>query len=538
MNAPPSSPTPIKCRGQTIVFRPPYGIDVNQLLLKYPYEPPSSSLVTSFETQEQHGLPILDSAKRTEVRAKRKRVPTWIIKTGDDHPYQRLEVFSSSASSNAATNSTSPNSKRSSERGVTPSPINTEPIDWIDFADPEAAYAEYGSMGNHPSFSEESWSSDDDISTIIITPKTSQAAPRMVLTPQQLASLFHQPIQLATPPPTPPQARVRRVSRSPCLPTIPASAPNSPTRDNPPMPASPSSRSAPGRIFDLSCSRQNWSPEIDTTVSFPEPEEVTIGSGSQDRAEKGLQCSACGKCVELKKANKMIPCGHVTCSVCFSSTLSAVSPARTHSQCVACAGGLITFERIKRMPYQDGRSPASEEVVPVVMRIDNIAWDMTPDIVENFLPPNTLSTEVHQAIHIPLDRFDGRTKDYLYIETASLEAAKKILQSRQNSYMPGGPGTGGKKRPVPITIVSEAELISELRPQSTQELHCLLNLCHLALGPPIAAARFVKSRHGPFYALMSILSKLSGQNSPAYWDLFHIASGQTNFHLQRRPLTD
>lgn len=60
------------------------------------------------------------------------------------------------------------------------------------------------------------------------------------------------------------------------------------------------------------------------------------------------------------------------------------------------------------------------------MRIDNVAWvsslgpieqgadvqDLTPEVVMKFLPPGTLS---HSSvpIHIPLDRYDGRTKDYM-----------------------------------------------------------------------------------------------------------------------------
>jgi hypothetical protein len=37
---------------------------------------------------------------------------------------------------------------------------------------------------------------------------------------------------------------------------------------------------------------------------------------------------------------------------------------------------------------------------------------------------------------------------------------------------------------------------------------------------PNGVAHFVKSRHGPFFALMSIMTKLKGQDSPAYWDVF------------------
>ena len=38
---------------------------------------------------------------------------------------------------------------------------------------------------------------------------------------------------------------------------------------------------------------------------------------------------------------------------------------------------------------------------------------MTPAILEDFLPANTLLEDHRQAIHILLDRFDGRTKDYM-----------------------------------------------------------------------------------------------------------------------------
>ena len=38
--------------------------------------------------------------------------------------------------------------------------------------------------------------------------------------------------------------------------------------------------------------------------------------------------------------------------------------------------------------------------------------DLTPAVVEDFLPVGTLAN-VPLPIHIPLDRYDGRTKDYM-----------------------------------------------------------------------------------------------------------------------------
>lgn len=50
------------------------------------------------------------------------------------------------------------------------------------------------------------------------------------------------------------------------------------------------------------------------------------------------------------------------------------------------------------------------------MRIDNVAWDIEPYIVETFLPPDSLPRHHPHPIHICLDRRDGRTKDYLVSE--------------------------------------------------------------------------------------------------------------------------
>ncbi|TXT07162.1 hypothetical protein VHUM_03332 [Vanrija humicola] len=180
------------------------------------------------------------------------------------------------------------------------------------------------------------------------------------------------------------------------------------------------------------------------------------------------------------------------------------------------------------------------------MRIDNIAWDIEPDIVKRFLPPRSLPPDHPQPIHICIDRHDGRTKDYMYIEVASQAAAKRILQTRQNVPMPGGKATGGRTRVVTISQVTHRELLCELRPGSKAELIWLLELCEAALStdpapspatPVLGRLRhqaavsagkrvhYIKYRQSPFHALMSIMSKLRGPESPAYWDVFYVASG-------------
>ncbi|WVW83907.1 hypothetical protein I302_105929 [Kwoniella bestiolae CBS 10118] len=565
----PTSSPPRMLGKQVIIFSPPKDPDVRKVILKHPSTPHQAPSALAEKACSDKGKMKESSPARRQI----KRKPSTIIVLGP-HAYQHLDLFSSDESSNDRTHSTSrsfgrlPSHTRSrsisptptprrvlpvssaSDRAFTPSP---EPIDWLEFSDPQSAYDEYGSIEDPGSWSGDSWSDDyDSSSPAIITPGNSQPAPRVVFNPYDLAILFNQPaLHLPpTPPSTPSWAKKRRASKSPDLSIVPSvSTPSTPfnTNNTLPVPQSPSSLSAPGRLFSL---RSIVDADIDLSDEAASETSVSpriIATTREDGNEEDLQCSACGKSVEYKKANKMIPCGHITCTSCFSSTISAVSPDRAKSQCVACATNLTTFERIRNITGShletNIKLPADRFVsydIPVagmqdasvVMRIDNIAWDVTHDIVESFLPSHTLSEQVSQAIHIPLDRYDGRTKDYLYIEAVSLDAAKHVLRARQNTYMPGGPLTGGKKRPVTITIVSHVELVTELRPHSSQELHSLLNLCHMALGPPTPASRFVKSRHGPFYALMSIMSKLTGKGSPAYWDLFHIASGAISLLAQ------
>ncbi|WVF71462.1 hypothetical protein IAT40_006266 [Kwoniella sp. CBS 6097] len=423
----------------------------------------------------------------------------------------------------------------------------SEPIDWIAFSGSGTI-----NQSDHPSLNERgsswdssSWSDDAEAdSPIIITPELSGSTRRVEVTIGQLTSLLEQNVSsrsLPTPLSSPASAqktRVRRISKSPDLSAIPSvSAPITPYIAPTVLPPSPRTRSqsAPDRPFILEKSiRDVLKDEVESQVS-----EL-----KEDPAQ-GIEivCAACSRQVEITLAKQMIPCQEIVCPSCFSSTLSAVSVTNGHSHCPACLKKVTTFKRIKELPATT--APGAQEAKPatkrfgqypipvakpdtggpVIMRIDNVAWDVTPGIVEHFLPVNTLSKRASQAIHIPLNRFDGRTKDYLYIEVDSVKAGQLILKTKQNTYMAGGPLTGGKKRPVTITPVSHNELLSELRPHSSQELHSLLQLCQGSLGPPTPATRFLKSRHGAFYALMSTMSKLAGKMSPIYWDLFHVASG-------------
>lgn len=291
------------------------------------------------------------------------------------------------------------------------------------------------------------------------------------------------------------------------------------------------------RDFNRRCS-ESCSVTSASSSSFHAPQP-----GELNQHGDTVACEACGRGTTITNAKKIMPCQDVTCASCFSSTLGAVTVTQSQAKCPVCfcligTFEAVTLEDIVKLQHCSEKSPTTTlpspfehglGVGPVVMRIDNVAWDITPAIVEAFLPRNSLSHRTLQPIHILLDRFDGRTKDYLYIEAATPQAAQTILKTCQNTFLSGGALTSGRRRPVTITPVSHSELIEELRPHSAQELHSLLALCQAAIdsnsGSKQSTSKYIKSRHGPYYALMSTMSKMNGEQSPSYWDMFYVASG-------------
>lgn len=273
-----------------------------------------------------------------------------------------------------------------------------------------------------------------------------------------------------------------------------------------------------------------------------------------------FNCDACGS--EHARMMLFQPCGDLACPSCFSSSLAAVSVTQSAAKCPCCLTEVSSFDAYNpkdHVPLRRVARPAKvqQELEPVywsfenshktvVMRIDNVAWDIEPHLVESWLPKNTLPIGHPCPVHICINRKDGRTKDYLYFEAASQDAARRVLQKCQNTFMPGGRVTSGRKRPVTVSQVSHSELLREVSPTTKAELTSLLELCEAALSTPPPKLRvdssgrgrlhasvgangkvhYLKYRHAPFHSLMSLMCELRGDpDSPAYWDLFHIASG-------------
>ncbi|KAL7421563.1 hypothetical protein Q5752_003332 [Cryptotrichosporon argae] len=397
---------------------------------------------------------------------------------------------------------------------VSPSPapdapaLVPSPVDWVDYGCPL------------PGLDIEIDSDCSDVreETVVLNPHAARAP---AASSKSLLRLLH----VTTPPPLPqplssPQHR-KSPTASPVTPHTSAATPNTST---PPSPLTPTE---------------------------------LVAAQKQLRAEAALLlddvvCDVRGR--PSTTCERVLPCGDIFCWACFASCLGAVSMARGTSTCGACTAPVGSFEPVAAQTFvpvrtgvpvmRKGVTPATAAaaagqdvfgpVVPgqaAVIRIDNVASDVEESIVESFLPPHSLPPDHPHPIHILLDRYDGRTKDY----KVTPDAARRLLRTRQNTLMPSRAVTGGRNRPVTISQVSPAELTAERRPGSKAELAALLDLCEAVLftHPPPPAhshtsqhrmgaatsttgrAHYVKHRHAPFGAVLSILTKLAGPHSPA-----------------------
>ncbi|KIS01127.1 hypothetical protein L804_00996 [Cryptococcus deuterogattii 2001/935-1] len=436
---------------------------------------------------------------------------------------QYFEVSSSEGSSCSSSLSTPSrllnyvNHRRSLDgsKARSASPTKCDEIDWVEYSSPAIEMEACQSSNWSSSVSEMSEDDSETESSVIITPDRDTRDGRSHrLDIQNIALLLKQTSIRSERPPLKPNRQCSRTTLSHTV--VP--------RDF-------------NRRYSEPCSILS---DLSSSSHAPPLEDLK-------QCKDAVACEACGRGTTIARAKKIMPCKDITCASCFSSSLGAVTITQSQAKCPICLCLIDTFEAVtvediaKLQLSSKGHSMTKllsplrrrQGVGHVVMRIDNVAWDITPATVEAFLPRNSLSHSILQPIHILLDRFDGRTKDYLYIEASTLQAAQTILKTCQNTFMSGGALTSGRKRPVTIAPVSHAELIEELRPRSAQELHSLLALCQASVDSCSASkqstSKYVKSRHGPYYVLMSIMSKLNGEQSPSYWDLFYVASGKKGF---------
>ncbi|KAH0581780.1 hypothetical protein H2248_011462 [Termitomyces sp. 'cryptogamus'] len=178
----------------------------------------------------------------------------------------------------------------------------------------------------------------------------------------------------------------------------------------------------------------------------------------------------------------------------------------------------------------------------VVLRIDNVPWDITPPQIHKWLQ------QPLERVHVLLDK-RGKTMSHAYVEVADVAIAGRILRGEAQSELPHGKprergsvlGKGRRARGVTVTRSGQEELMADLFPNwrgsfdgsrpslaglnSDQVISALeggligenevVGLLHLIKEPD---SHFLKAPILPFHSLMSILSKFpSDVDSRVFW---------------------
>ncbi|KAF8434553.1 hypothetical protein L210DRAFT_3649054 [Boletus edulis BED1] len=292
-------------------------------------------------------------------------------------------------------------------------------------------------------------------------------------------------------------------------------------------------------------------------------------------------CSVCG-CAGDRMA-VLVPCKHLLCSACMTSALNIVGEKDIH--CAVCKTFVNDFElqtvsdddasastaSQRRLPVDIisplqqrsvrggptllpstfgpsplpslmstmslhnpqlrhaspfSISPQAQRVENVVLRIDNVPWDITPSVVAAWLRHPII------RVHILLDP-RGKTCSHAYVELSTEEIARAALRSVQNSVL----GKGKRARGVTVTLSNQSELMHALFPSwkgnwngsrptisgLRDELPCLMSepeldsLLNLIQRPD---SHFLKVPSLPFHLLISILSKFPADvDSRVFWEV-------------------
>ncbi|CDZ96207.1 Nucleotide-binding, alpha-beta plait [Phaffia rhodozyma] len=243
----------------------------------------------------------------------------------------------------------------------------------------------------------------------------------------------------------------------------------------------------------------------------------TIEAPSQ--AEPQQSSAICGCCEdEIKKDGvKIGPCACVVCKQCFTSGMNVVCDvAGGIMRCPSCTTTVNDFSTFSP-PKQETSSKVQPKVqtrvlpsindqsnMPVILRFDNASWDVTPEMIIDFLPENALAdpSQNPHPIHLLINPFDGKTKDFFFVEVVSKSAAAAVIKSCQSTIL----GEGRRARPVTITLSNLTELRREIQPTSARALNSVLELCSTAFS---TKKSYIKRKSFPFLYMMTILTRAS-----------------------------
>ncbi|KAJ6486882.1 hypothetical protein C8R45DRAFT_1074662 [Mycena sanguinolenta] len=258
-------------------------------------------------------------------------------------------------------------------------------------------------------------------------------------------------------------------------------------------------------------------------------------------------CSSCA--VASKQLALLSPCTHALCPSCLTSALNIVDQLSMH--CVVCRATVTTFGLVRAppspaldesfmLPFSPPSSPSADvDPDPVVLRIDNVPWDITPPAILAFLGVSAASGA---RAHVLLDRL-GKTLSHAFVELPTEAVARSVLRGEHRA----APvlGTGRRARAVTLTRSSQSALMAAIFPNwagafdgpegapslvgvsgpslpgalegGLMRESELTNLLYL-MRTQDNGARFVKVPGLPFYALASILAKFpTDRDSRVFW---------------------
>ncbi|KAH9922550.1 hypothetical protein B0H21DRAFT_766100 [Amylocystis lapponica] len=354
----------------------------------------------------------------------------------------------------------------------------------------------------------------------------------------------------------------------------------------PPVFNSAASQSLPLGFNDPFSIHANLS-TVSEPLHFYETQNYIINS--PPRPKPPADVSACSVCGSTGGSLAVLePCAHPLCSACLTSALNIVG--EKDMECAVCKAKVDDFklhkmpvpDAAKTMPSREERSFAEEfdsgiALLPsafeaegastpvarraadderVVLRIDNVPWDITPPVIAAWLKHPV------ERVHVLLDR-KGKTLSHAYAEMANADAAKAALRTAQNSVL----GKGKRARGVTVTRSSQEELMRALFPSwqgnfdgtrpslagldnehviatlqrglcSESELNALL---HLVRSPD---SHFLKVPSLPFHSLISMLSKFpADDDSRVFWsgslrDMLYAAVHVLLARIEDNPLSD
>ncbi|KAJ7770549.1 hypothetical protein B0H16DRAFT_1515839 [Mycena metata] len=278
-------------------------------------------------------------------------------------------------------------------------------------------------------------------------------------------------------------------------------------------------------------------PDVDERV---EPRCETP-SEPEPQPQNRTHCSSCA--VASKQLALLNPCTHALCPGCLTSALNIVD--QLSMSCVVCRAIVDTFGLVRAppsptleesflLPFSPPSSPSADED-PVVLRIDNVPWDITPPAILTFLG---VSSSSGARAHVLLDRL-GKTQSHAFVELPNEAVARSVLRGEHRA----APvlGSGRRARAVTLTRSSQPALMSALFPSWAGAFDGPAPSLAGVAGPSLPGAlegglmreseltdllwlmrtqdaRFVKVPGLPFYALVSLLAKFpTDRDSRVFW---------------------